>query len=244
MKLRSITGKFILLFAVLFVSASATPRLAIPDSAFNFGLVPQNAKVNHTFWLYSMGTDSLKFLKIDPGCGCTQAPLQKTDLAPGDSTALDIIFSTGHYSGKQSKYPGMQTNEGSEIRYLQFMADVFTKPDSTYPIVFMPYKFDISQYGEKDRPYLEFTVKNISNQPVGISLIDAPPDMFKIHYPKKLKPGQTGKGKIEIAKAFVGHEFEKSITFQFSDKDNTHFTIPVRRVIRIPEADSTGSAGK
>lgn len=50
-----------------FASASAAPRLTIPESTFNFGYVPQNAKISHDFWLHSTGDDTLKIIKVVPG---------------------------------------------------------------------------------------------------------------------------------------------------------------------------------
>jgi hypothetical protein len=47
--------------------ASAEPILVIPQSEFDFGYVPQSAKISHDFWLYSRGTDTLKILKVNPG---------------------------------------------------------------------------------------------------------------------------------------------------------------------------------
>ncbi len=43
------------------------PRLEIPKPEFDFGFVPQNAKVSHDFWLYSTGTDTLRILQVNPG---------------------------------------------------------------------------------------------------------------------------------------------------------------------------------
>ncbi len=54
-------------FCILAVSASSAPRLTIKDSVFDFGYVPQNSEISHTFWLYSTGDDSLKILKVVPG---------------------------------------------------------------------------------------------------------------------------------------------------------------------------------
>ncbi len=48
-------------------TAFAAPRLTIPQTDFNFGNVPQNAKISHVFWLHSTGDDSLKILKVVPG---------------------------------------------------------------------------------------------------------------------------------------------------------------------------------
>ena len=45
----------------------SAPRLTIPETEFDFGYVPQNAKISHDFWLYSEGTDTLKILQVNPG---------------------------------------------------------------------------------------------------------------------------------------------------------------------------------
>ena len=52
---------------VFVATASAAPRLTIKESVFDFGYVPQNSQVSHTFWLNSTGDDSLKILKVVPG---------------------------------------------------------------------------------------------------------------------------------------------------------------------------------
>ncbi len=56
-----------LILALIAGAVFAGPVMEIPDSTFNFGNVPQNAKVSHTFWLYSKGDDTLKIEKIVPG---------------------------------------------------------------------------------------------------------------------------------------------------------------------------------
>lgn len=49
------------------VPPPAAPRLDIPQPEFDFGYVPQNAKISHVFWLHSAGTDTLKIVKVNPG---------------------------------------------------------------------------------------------------------------------------------------------------------------------------------
>jgi hypothetical protein len=61
---------FIVVVVMLLVVAGAiqaAPRLVLPETAFNFGFVPQNSKISHVFWLYSKGDDSLIVLKVVPG---------------------------------------------------------------------------------------------------------------------------------------------------------------------------------
>lgn len=58
-----------LLLVVTFcqVSATAGPKLTMKEPEFNFGYVPQAAKISHDFWLYSTGDSTLRILKVDPG---------------------------------------------------------------------------------------------------------------------------------------------------------------------------------
>jgi hypothetical protein len=59
---------FLLIYLFAFAGPlAAQPKLSIPDSIFDFGFSPQNAKISHKFWLHSTGTDSLKIIKISPG---------------------------------------------------------------------------------------------------------------------------------------------------------------------------------
>jgi len=73
-----------------------------------------------------------------------------------------------------------------------------------------------------------------------------PVGMFKISLPKNVKPGKKAKGKIELLDEVISEEFEKSITIEFTGKESTRFTVPVKRVIRIPgqKANETKPARK
>ncbi len=61
-----------------------------------------------------------------------------------------------------------------------------------------------------------------------------PAGMFKLSLPKSVKPGKEAKGEIELLDEFVSEQFEKSITVELTGKETTRFTVPVKRVIRIP----------
>jgi hypothetical protein len=68
MKVLQIATTLLLVFVLVAASAvMAAPRLVLPETTFNFGFVPQNAKISHDFWLYSKGEDSLHILKVVPG---------------------------------------------------------------------------------------------------------------------------------------------------------------------------------
>jgi len=67
MKKTILTLGLVLGLIMLIVPVYGAPRLTIPEAEFNFGYVPQNAKISHVFWLKSTGDDSLRILSVKPG---------------------------------------------------------------------------------------------------------------------------------------------------------------------------------
>lgn len=120
---------------------------------------------------------------------------------------------------------------------MQITCNAYTNPDSLSPVNISPYKFDISQFGEKTRNSLEFAINNLSASDLDVKLVDMPYNMFKISLPKKVKAGKSEKGKIELLGDQLKNEFEKSITLEFGDSTKTRYTIPVKRTVRIPGAN-------
>ena len=47
--------------------AANQPRIEVPEVSFNFGYVPQGASISHTFWLHSVGGDTLRITDVRPG---------------------------------------------------------------------------------------------------------------------------------------------------------------------------------
>ncbi len=231
----------VLVLAILPDIGSAQAKLTIPDSIYDFGYVPQNSEISHVFWLHSTGAEPLKIIGVKPGCGCTKAPLEKDLLPVGDSTRLEVIFSTRRYNGRQSKRPSITTNEGDLAKRVQFTANVVAIPDSTFPIRIKPYKFDVSQFGESKVDKRDFVIENVSDSDYDINLVDMPEDMFDLKLPEHIKAGQSVKGSLKLKDNCLDQEFDKSITIGLSDGANTHFTIPVKRSLRTPGAMSDKS---
>ncbi len=127
---------------------------------------------------------------------------------------------------------------------VKISAEVIMNPDSTYPVIIKPYKFDISQFGEKERKKLEFEITNRSEDDLNVKLVDMPYNMFKLKLPKSVKAGKTEKGQIEILDDYVSQEFEKSLTIELDDKTTSRFTVPVKRTLRIPGKNTADASNE
>jgi hypothetical protein len=158
--------------------------------------------------------------------------LQKDALAVGDSTQLEIIFSTGLYANRVTKTPRITTNEGPPDKMVKITCDVIAKPDSTYPIVIKPYKVDLSQFGDKERTEVKFTIQNVSDKSVVPTLVSSADDFVTVKLPKSIAAGKTVEAVIKIKKEAEAKPFNKSITLQLNDEKSSRFTIPITRTLR------------
>jgi len=207
---------------------SANPALEIPQSAFDFGYIPQQAQFSRTFYLKSSGDEAVKIIKVIPGCSCTQAPLDKDIIYPGDSAALEIIFNSKKYVGLVTKRPRVETNTYPPGQRVSFSANVVAAPDSTLPLIIEPWLADFSpQNGPGNTRTLAIT--NRTNSELEIVVVDKPKDRVKIKLPEKITPGETVNAVFEFDGADKDTELIKSITFQINDPDQSRFSIPIMR---------------
>ncbi len=223
---------YLVVILSLSVSLYAEPQIKISEASFNFGKTPQRTSVSHTFWIKSVGTDTLKIEKVVPGCSCTKMPLQDSVLAPGDSTSLEIVFSTKSYRGYVAKKPYLLTNISEEKVYMRIDAELFPKPETIEPIVFEPFKLDVSQFSEKPRSKAKFLLVNKSDKDYNITIIDMNNKPFTLKLPNKIKAGETVEGMITVYKDKLGSEFDSSFTIEINDDFRTRITLPIRRIIR------------
>ena len=219
----------------------AGPQLTIDNGSFDFGLVPQNSKVSHVYWLHSTGDDTLKITQVVPGCGCTKAPLERDRLAPGDSTRLEVIFDTRNYSGLITKAPHIETNEGQNAQVVQFTCKVSLNPDSTHPILIRPHKLDFIQIDGKPRKEFQFTISNVSDKEIDLTTVDYPEQYATIEIPKSIKAGETAQAKVKFNVDAADKEIEKSLTLQLNDGEKSRFTVPLKRTIIKPSVDTTAT---
>lgn len=158
--------------------------------------------------------------------------MDKTAIAVGDSTKLEIIFSTKKYRNKISKSPKIQTNEGGTDKMVRISTTVIERPDSTYPVINTPYKLDMSQFTGKQVTQKKLKIANVSDEDLQITLVAFAEAYFDVNLPKSVSAGETVEGEVVLKDDAIEKSFEKSFTFELSDEKHTRFTIPVKRTVR------------
>ncbi len=221
-----------LIAATAFAGPGAT---VVNDSTWDFGYVPQNAKISHVFNIKSTGDQTLKIVQVIPGCGCTKTPLEKSEIAPGESTKLEVIFNTGQYRGRVTKHPRFVTNEEQAQHTLQFLSTVVMRPDSTYPLIIQPAILDFSGDAGGAGRSMTVTITNVSDSTLGLKLIDFAEGTFDVELPKSIPAGGSAEATVKLVDPKSTAGFEKSFTIQLDDKAADRFTVPVK--LTVPKAD-------
>ena len=86
------------------------PVAIFENPTFNFGSLKEGKSVDYAFTLKNEGKSNLLIRTIKPSCGCTAITPDKTVIAPGESTAIKMVFDSSGKSGRQYKTITVVTN--------------------------------------------------------------------------------------------------------------------------------------
>jgi hypothetical protein len=228
------------LFLLIVVSGSvvAGPMFELSEYEYDWGKTCQHATVGHRFWIESTGDDTLVITKIIPGCGCAKAPIEDSVLAPGEKTPLDIFFSTKSYRGLVEKAPYFETNIDDRKVYVRIKAELIPEPEAMRPVYPSPYKVDVSQFRPTPpRTKTKFYIVNPTNTDYELTLVDNPEHVFAVQMPATVAAGDSARVIIDVKDEYVDQEFEHSLTFSVNDEENSRFSVPVKRMLRIRDRD-------
>ncbi|HKK21219.1 MAG TPA: hypothetical protein VJ983_07095 [candidate division Zixibacteria bacterium] len=104
----------------------------------------------------------------------------------------------------------------------------------------------MTQLGDKVRDEMTFSIKNVSDQKLDLSMVSSAPGYFKVKLPSSIAPGQSVEGQLKLDKDMLTKDFEKSFTIELSDSTHSRFTVPVKRTVRpsIQTSQTTHATGQ
>lgn len=85
------------------VDKKNAPKVAFNKTKHVFGDVKTGKRVSATFLIRNEGKEVLLIRKVKASCGCTTTKPDKTELAPGEETKIDVTYSAPSYKGSQKK---------------------------------------------------------------------------------------------------------------------------------------------
>lgn len=221
MKKLIILGIFFLFSNLIF----AQPKLEIVGGdTYNWGTVkptddPLKAKVK----IRNAGTELLKITEVKPGCGCTTAPLDKSELNPGEEATLDIALRIGGAANEITKSIRISSNDPKNPnKYLFLKARVY-HPISLSPTQY--FTFNEMTVGKESTAKL--TMKNNTDHKVKLSNVEFTPADLSLNLPKEkiLLPGETFELIAKVIPQKKGY-FNCSVKIKTTDPDMKELVIP------------------
>jgi hypothetical protein len=159
----------------------------------------------------------------------------KSELAVGDSTWIELIFTAGSNKSPINKNAKVTTNDtivgGVSI---SFKGEAVESTDSVLQLSVDPFELNFGPIEKKRRPKLETEITNRGKEEMELQIVAIPPNYFKKVElsDTQLKPGDDTKLKVELTKEKEGEQFRKTITLEGKSKDNNNkfrISIPVTK---------------
>jgi len=236
-------GSLVLLALITTCTAYSQPRLSIiGGDTVTWGKVGAG-KLRRTVQITNIGSDTLRITKVEPSCGCTTAPLDRTILGSGDTAEIHITIGVAG-SGMEHKQVVIQSNDATRpTRQLHLLADV------QQDIVAIPLSFPINRNGAVGESYrAEVEIVNRSErvievlEPYVADTLENAVVKFFLKLPARLGPQEKLRLGVEITPTKAGlHRIDVAIPV--SGEYTSRLMVPAFFVVRDGAMIST-STGK
>ncbi len=230
----NMTMKCIFLISLVLLvasSAAAQPKLEIPSNRFDFGLMPDQSTVKHTFWFKSVGTDTVRIKKIKTTCQCTTIPLVKDWLAPGDSMPVSVFWNLGRRIGNAGQYPRVFIEGDEEPLSMSLIGQVVGALDEGRPVAIKPFKGEFAMTVVKSIDSIGFVLTNHSKEDLEVTVVSFPMDECLVSFPEHIPAGAQASAYVKLKAKSSDSEFMSSITLEFEGQIKSRLTIPLRHKI-------------
>ncbi len=106
--------------------------LALKETMFNFGKIPQGKPVNHIFTVTNTGKKGFKLDNVQASCGCTTPQWNKDKVVEPGKTAEITVGYNAAAAGTFNKSITITYN-GGQSKVLNITGEVFTTPAASAP---------------------------------------------------------------------------------------------------------------
>lgn len=218
------------LFSLFIFSVSiafSQPKIEISNNAQkDWGKVQQkDGPLTTQFKIYNKGNQLLKIYAVKPGCGCTTAPLDKTDIKPGEFATMNVVLQINKDEGKITKFITVTCNDP-----LFDKKDIELKARIIVPFSFFPAKnMMFGNISTKKENIGKIVLTNNLEMEVRILSVATFPNYVKVNLKAgdKLKPGQDFPLTCSFKNSKLEGKFEGKLTLHTSHPDMPIIDIPL-----------------
>lgn len=204
--------------------------LEVRGERFDFGHVPFGSTIKHRVMLYNRGVQVIKITRVNAGCACTQIPLTKREIAPGDSLGVDLILDTSKiHKGLFQKAPMIYTDNVESPRVTVTLVGYNLGAEEHGPrIKVQPGTVMFNRDdGIKKQVVHILNGTSLDLRPRVVALPEA--NVVEITMPQRvIRPNHSDSILVALPQTSAPQALtNESFTFYFNDNKNTRFTIPI-----------------
>ena len=104
--------------------------LAVKETSFDFGKIPQGRPVTHNFEVINKSAKPLMIDNVEASCGCTTPEWQQDPIAPGASSVIKVGFNASS-EGRFQK--SITIYYGDKVKGLTISGEVYAMPTTSAP---------------------------------------------------------------------------------------------------------------
>lgn len=108
-----------------------TEVIALKETEFNFGKIPQGKPVTHIFTFTNTGKTALKLDNVQASCGCTTPDWSKDEIAPGQTSKIAVGYNAAN-AGDFTKSITITYN-GTQTKQIFIKGEVWETPVASAP---------------------------------------------------------------------------------------------------------------
>ena len=198
------------------------PKLLVLPTEHEFGKITQGDKVTHVFVLTNNGGDLLVIENVQASCGCTAATPEKNELAPGESTNLEVVFNSAGRNGAQKKNITIKSNDPENPLIKLVITATVIKSDNSeanVPVLyFSETKHDFGKVKEGNIVEYTFSFLNTGKEILKINDVRTSCGCTAaLVSSERLEPGAEGTLKVELDTKNRSGKMSRTITIQSND---------------------------
>lgn len=113
-------------------SANPSESLALKETEFDFGKIPQGKPVTHIFKFTNTGTTPFALDNVQASCGCTTPEWNKDTVAAGQTAEIKVGYNAAN-EGPFTK-PVTITYNGTQTKQIIIKGEVWKTPVTSAPV--------------------------------------------------------------------------------------------------------------
>lgn len=203
--------QILLITLALTFSLFAQPKIEfVGGNTYDWGSVkPIESPLKARTVIKNTGDEVLRIFRVEPGCGCTTAPLSNDYIQPGDTAILDIKLQIRNNRGKMNKKIDIYTNDPSnKIAVYNLEANIFVAVEVS-PNFFA---FNLMKVGEET--VAKINLINHTDEPITIKRIISSHEDIELDL--TAEDQIPAKGSLEVTAKYTPQEagsFNAAMTF-------------------------------